>query len=263
MMRAACIYDFHPHYGHSRDLGGHLFTGKERDTESGNDYFEARYYASALGRFMSPDWSAKEEPVPYAKLGDPQTLNLYAYVLNNPLIYADPDGHCPPGTDCSKITVTAEVTKQPEITSSRSGMSSTATARAEVQYTIKNGNQAMADTPVKEEVSNKSYQDGKQIEVPPTTRDDSTNDKGVIGDESTISLTVSVPSLPGTNAAEQTMLTGDFSKVTTQTLKVGSCSVTEQRTLSVKDGDAKLTFQTPATQKMTPVKVPKSNSSKP
>ena len=31
-------------------------TGKERDTESGNDYFEARYYSSAMGRFMSPDW---------------------------------------------------------------------------------------------------------------------------------------------------------------------------------------------------------------
>ena len=42
---------------------------------------------------MSPDWSAKYEPVPYAKLGDPQTLNLYAYVLNNPLTHFDPDGH--------------------------------------------------------------------------------------------------------------------------------------------------------------------------
>ena len=38
------------------------FTGKERDTESGNDYFGARYYASNMGRWMSPDWSAKEEP---------------------------------------------------------------------------------------------------------------------------------------------------------------------------------------------------------
>jgi RHS repeat-associated protein len=31
------------------------FTGKERDTESGNDYFGARYYGSSMGRFMSPD----------------------------------------------------------------------------------------------------------------------------------------------------------------------------------------------------------------
>jgi RHS repeat-associated protein len=68
-------------------------TGKERDTESGNDYFQARYYSSAMGRFMSPDWSAKYEPVPYAKLDNPQTLNLYAYVMNNPLTHFDPDGH--------------------------------------------------------------------------------------------------------------------------------------------------------------------------
>jgi RHS repeat-associated protein len=69
------------------------YTGKERDAESGNDYFGARYYGSSMGRFMSPDWSAQEEPVPYAKLDDPQSLNLYAYVLNNPLSHFDADGH--------------------------------------------------------------------------------------------------------------------------------------------------------------------------
>jgi RHS repeat-associated protein len=78
------------------DATEHHFTGKERDAESGNDYFEARYYSSTMGRFMSPDWSAKEEPVPYANLGDPQTLNLYQYVGNNPLSKADKDGHCYP-----------------------------------------------------------------------------------------------------------------------------------------------------------------------
>jgi RHS repeat-associated protein len=69
------------------------FTGKERDTESGNDYMFARYYNSATGRFLSPDWSAKEDPVPYAKLTDPQSLNLYSYVENNPMDRFDPDGH--------------------------------------------------------------------------------------------------------------------------------------------------------------------------
>jgi RHS repeat-associated protein len=69
------------------------FTGKERDTESGNDYFGARYYASNMGRFMSPDWSAKEEPVPYGHLDNPQSLNLYGYVLNNPESSVDADGH--------------------------------------------------------------------------------------------------------------------------------------------------------------------------
>ena len=75
------------------DGTGSRYTGKERDTESGNDYFGARYYNSATGRFLSPDWSAKEEPVPYAKLDNPQSLNLYSYVLNNPLSHVDPDGH--------------------------------------------------------------------------------------------------------------------------------------------------------------------------
>ncbi|HUY81634.1 MAG TPA: RHS repeat-associated core domain-containing protein [Acidobacteriaceae bacterium] len=70
-----------------------LYTGKERDAESGNDYFGARYYASTMGRFLSPDWSAKVEPVPYAKLGDPQSLNLYDYMLDNPLGGVDADGH--------------------------------------------------------------------------------------------------------------------------------------------------------------------------
>ena len=70
------------------------FTGKERDTESGLDYFGARYYASSMGRFLNPDWSAKVESVPYAKLDNPQSLNLYAYMKNNPLGSVDPDGHC-------------------------------------------------------------------------------------------------------------------------------------------------------------------------
>jgi RHS repeat-associated protein len=75
------------------------FTGKERDSESGLDYFGARYYASAMGRWMSPDWSSNPEAVPYSHLDDPQSLNLYGYVRNNPLSKPDLDGHgCPP--DC-------------------------------------------------------------------------------------------------------------------------------------------------------------------
>lgn len=71
-----------------------ISTGKERDSESGNDYFGARYYASSMGRFLSPDRSARVMPVPYATMSDPQSLNLYAYMRNNPLAGADPDGHC-------------------------------------------------------------------------------------------------------------------------------------------------------------------------
>ena len=79
------------YYG-SDDTENH-FTGKERDPESGNDYFGARYYTSNMGRFLSPDWSAKVEPIPYSKLDNPQSLNLYAYVQNNPLSSVDDDGH--------------------------------------------------------------------------------------------------------------------------------------------------------------------------
>jgi len=78
----------------------HHFTGKERDAESGLDYFGARYYGSSRGRFMSPDWSAKAEPVPYSKLDNPQTLNLYSYVGNNPLSRVDPTGHADIAAEC-------------------------------------------------------------------------------------------------------------------------------------------------------------------
>ena len=71
-----------------------LFTGKERDAETGLDFFGARYFSAAQGRFTTPDWSARPVPIPYADISDPQTLNLYAYVRNNPLSRADADGHC-------------------------------------------------------------------------------------------------------------------------------------------------------------------------
>jgi RHS repeat-associated protein len=87
---------------------GSRYTGKERDAESGLDYFGARYYASSMGRFMSPDWSVKIEPVPYSKLDDPQSLNLYAYARNNPLSNVDPDGHETEAEKQAKIAAAAK-----------------------------------------------------------------------------------------------------------------------------------------------------------
>jgi len=63
------------------------FTGYERDSETGNDYAFARYYNPRLGRFMSTD------PLG-GRTGDPQSLNLYAYVGNRPLTFTDPTGMC-------------------------------------------------------------------------------------------------------------------------------------------------------------------------
>jgi len=73
--------------GPTPDENHYLFTGKERDAESGLDYFGARFYASSfMGRFMSPDDFGGVK-------GDPQSLNRYGYVENNPLSRVDPDGH--------------------------------------------------------------------------------------------------------------------------------------------------------------------------
>ena len=61
------------------------FTGKERDVETGLDYFLARYYSSIQGRFTGVDSG------PFA-VADPQNFNRYSYVQNNPLKFIDPTG---------------------------------------------------------------------------------------------------------------------------------------------------------------------------
>jgi len=118
--------------GPTTDGVNQKFTGKERDAETAssamqaNDYFGARYYSSSQGRFTSPDWSALPQPVPYAELTDPQTLNLYGYVRNNPLTISDADGHglvckgpdgniisCPPPGKDSKAQFTVTVNSRP------------------------------------------------------------------------------------------------------------------------------------------------------
>jgi RHS repeat-associated protein len=65
-----------------------LFTGKERDFETGQDYFGARYYRANIGRFTTVDPELNIE----GSLINPQKWNRYAYVLNNPLRYIDKDG---------------------------------------------------------------------------------------------------------------------------------------------------------------------------
>src|SRR5205823_8122069 len=66
-------YYYYPYGGLQSSVGNdpnhYLFTGKERDMESGLDEFGARYYTSAMGRFMTPDWAEKPTTVPYASFG--------------------------------------------------------------------------------------------------------------------------------------------------------------------------------------------------
>jgi RHS repeat-associated protein len=95
--------DFYPFGGErvvtSSSGNAYKFTGKERDTQTGLDYFGARYYASTMGRFTSPDPKARS-----AKLADPQSWNRYAYVDNNPLAFIDPDGR-----DKLSVTLTTSI----------------------------------------------------------------------------------------------------------------------------------------------------------
>jgi RHS repeat-associated protein len=65
------------------------FTGKERDVETGLDFFLARFYSGTQGRFTSPD-----KPFAGQSPFDPQTWNLYSYARNNPLKFIDPTGRC-------------------------------------------------------------------------------------------------------------------------------------------------------------------------
>ena len=70
-----------------RGVPAQKFTGKERDAETGLDYFGARYFSGAQGRFTSAD-----DPFNDQDTSDPQSWNLYGYVRNNPLTSIDPTG---------------------------------------------------------------------------------------------------------------------------------------------------------------------------
>lgn len=100
------------------------FTGKERDAETGLDYFEVRYYSGAQGRFTSPDplmwqdWQSgsDEERSKFQEfISNPQNFNLYAYVRNNPLKYTDPTGtYACNGTDeqCAQMKAAYEAAQR-------------------------------------------------------------------------------------------------------------------------------------------------------
>lgn len=96
--RPKTLYDYYP-FGGSRmeqQLGGGMraaayqYTGQEKDAETGLYNYGQRFYSANIGRFTQPDELSKS--VPYDYLTDPQKLNEYSYVTNNPIVKVDPDG---------------------------------------------------------------------------------------------------------------------------------------------------------------------------
>ena len=85
-LNCTSTFDYHLH-----------FTGKERDSESGLDSFGARYDSSSFGRFVTPD-----QPFFDQSPENPQSWNLYSYVLNNPISDIDSNGEACVSTDGGK-----------------------------------------------------------------------------------------------------------------------------------------------------------------
>jgi RHS repeat-associated protein len=73
--------------GYAADSVKQKFTGYERDAETNLNFAEARYHSDTQGRFTSIDPLSSS-----AKLTDPQSLNRYSYVGNNPVVFSDPSG---------------------------------------------------------------------------------------------------------------------------------------------------------------------------
>jgi RHS repeat-associated protein len=78
------------------------YAGEFYDVEVGLYYLRARYYDPYIGRFVSEDTYR-------GQANDPLSLNLYAYVLNNPLIYWDPTGHWEQGDQNLSANAQADI----------------------------------------------------------------------------------------------------------------------------------------------------------
>jgi RHS repeat-associated protein len=139
----------------------HKFTAKERDSESNLDYFGARYYSGAQGRFTSADpynisfEASKARPSDQpgllsGYLSKPQVWNKYAYTLNNPLRYVDPTGECSVPANlqngetgvCIEAFIAAKTINLVGLGDNR-GFSSTdptLTSRARIDIVVKPGN---------------------------------------------------------------------------------------------------------------------------
>ena len=247
--------DYYPWGGElqfvNSDSNHYKFTGKERDSESGLDYFGARYYSNGLGRFITPDSAAKATAVPYAEFADPQSLNLYSYVRNNPLAKIDPDGHCPADDGCSGVKVSVTVDGQPQMmqdvklgpSTYFSGVGGTTS----IKFTDSKGN-PIQGMPVKEKNTSSG---GKVTENPNAVK---TSDKGTISDVVGKGFTESTPTQTADDMkqGQQVLTTTPVNSTSTQTLTFTTtgangqsctCQATYSRTLTNTDSNGNLNTQ--------------------
>jgi RHS repeat-associated protein len=248
--------DYYPYGGQENDYcpdvsQNYKFTGKERDAESGLDMFGARYYGSSLGRFMTPDWATKPVAVPYAHYGNPQSLNLYSYVQNNPTTVGDPDGHCPSDDACSKVNVTVKVDSPPHVmenvkvgNNNVSGVGTTTT----IKLTDSKG--PMAGVAVKESPTTKDDLTGKTVSGSKSNPEPvTTSSQGQIGDVVMRGLASgSEPqSKQDTSDMKDYAAGSPYSHTTDQTLTFSSggqtCQCTYSETLSNVDSKGNLNTQ--------------------
>ena len=212
------------------------------------DYFGARYYGNWLGRFLSADWAAKPEAVPYSDLHDPQSLNLYSYVRNIPTTRVDADGHCA-DDKCSGITVTVRRTSEPaHKTNQKLSLSKTKTVyktgvSGQVTITLTKDGKPLAGVPVKETVTATTTKNGTVVSRDPGANPEAvkTDAKGQVPDKVSLQLTTQQPvSQALSDAVKTDQATNTFTMNATQTLTFpgpngGTCTCQDQRTLTNAD----------------------------
>jgi hypothetical protein len=168
---------------------------------------------------MTPDWAARPTAVPYAVFGDPQSLNLYGFVRNDPVTRADADGHCPSDNpNCSNIKVTVDQ-PTPGMQVNVAGPNG-ATSGPGVQTTVKitDNGKNVANTDVTEHPVQKDNTTGASHSVNPVTAN--TKDAGQIKDNVIAPMEHNSANTPEHKAelTSDSLSMGAYSKTTFQTL---------------------------------------------
>jgi RHS repeat-associated protein len=253
--------DFYPYGGEAAYTNScaqnYKFEGKERDSETQNDEFGARSYSWRFGRWLSADWSNVPVAVPYANLTNPQTLNLYAMVADDPESFADLDGHDGDGTaiqtakrggasaqpNCSDVRVVAMVEQKPTVVQNQEikDINGKVIAKAtgvegKLVDTVTVNGKAASDVKVTEANQNSDTKNGQPVSSTLAQGKGSTNANGQIGD------TIGIYHPTDGTRADNNLIKQDFSSNTwtstdkqtlTLTLPNGqTCSATSTRTLT-------------------------------